>query len=846
VVPPHDWEDPIVIAISFLRPEFLWLLLLIPAVWFWPRRTRDGWHAALRSLVLILAILAICAPIQVTNDTRQHHVIVVDLSASTAPDAGEKARAIVQDLLSKLQSNTTLSFVGLGTKVPGFDAIAPDFQSVRSLNGNTSDLSAALAVAGLQIPEGANGAVTLVSDGLATNQRWARAMQTLTARSIPLHGIELATVETDIRPIGLSTADDLRVGQSARILVDVFGPPSEIRLHLSGSSGKLVSSEPIQLDGWRRIGLTFEPKKAGFFDFTATVEVVSGPDQRPDNNTISTLLAIQDPLRVLYFGGRVEGSDRKLSELLGSGFAIEPAGDLSQEGPSLDSYDLVMLDDAPAQSVPRELQKQIVSQVNDHGLGVCMSGGGSSFGPGGYHKTPIESILPVDLVQKEEKKDPSTSLAVIIDTSGSMGGNRIVLAKEVTRLALRRLLPHDKIGIVEFYGNKRWAAPLQSAANAIDIQRALNRLDAGGGTILFPAIEEAYYGLRNAQTRYKHVLVLTDAGVESGPYEQLLRRMARDGVCVSTVLVGPGRHSEFLVELADWGRGRFYNASDRFNLPEIMLKQPSSSRLPGYRPGQQMVETRGGQGWWGESGPKSVPPINGYVETRPRQGADVLVRTQRDSHPILASWRFGLGRVTAMTTEPTGPGTSEWQKWADYGSTLGRILARTAADSRNAFLFNLERRDHQLILTAQRLVGANLRPKARMQAESPREFQFQERAVGRFEARLDVAIDQPARVIAGVEGRDRGNTRLASPAFGDSSAELQVDPQAQFDLRAAAKASGGKLLSLGQFSSSDLSVGGGTQPLAINRLWPLCLLLALLIYLAELIWRRSPRHRAAE
>ncbi|MHC4514378.1 MAG: VWA domain-containing protein, partial [Planctomycetota bacterium] len=199
------------------------------------------------------------------------------------------------------------------------------------------------------------------------------------------------------------------------------------------------------------------------------------------------------------------------------------------------------------------------------------------------------------------------------------------------------MLPHDKIGIVEFYGNKRWAAPLQSAANAIDIQRALNRLDAGGGTILFPAIEEAYFGLRNVQTRYKHVLVLTDAGVESGPYEQLMRRMARDGICVSTVLVGPGRHSEFLVELADWGRGRFYNAADRFNLPEIMLKQPSSARLPGYRMGVQEVEAQGGQGWWGQTDPKAVPAVGGYVETRKRPGADVLLRTSQDRHPILAS-----------------------------------------------------------------------------------------------------------------------------------------------------------------------------------------------------------------
>ena len=51
-------------------------------------------------------------------------------------------------------------------------------------------------------------------------------------------------------------------------------------------------------------------------------------------------------------------------------------------------------------------------------------------------------------------------------------GPRIDLAKEVARLAIQRLQPHDKVGIVEFYGAKRWAARIQSAANRIDIASA--------------------------------------------------------------------------------------------------------------------------------------------------------------------------------------------------------------------------------------------------------------------------------------------------------------------------------------------------------------------------------------
>ena len=120
-------------------------------------------------------------------------------------------------------------------------------------------------------------------------------------------------------------------------------------------------------------------------------------------------------------------------------------------------------------------------------------------------------------------------------------------------------------------------------------------MDAGGGTVILPALEEAFYGLQNVDTRYKHVLVLTDGGVESGDFESLMRRMSNEGINVSTVLAGGGYHSEFLVNIANWGKGRFYNVPNRFNLPEILLKQPSTTKLPSYRPGQHVVQARGGR-----------------------------------------------------------------------------------------------------------------------------------------------------------------------------------------------------------------------------------------------------------
>ena len=296
--------------------------------------------------------------------------------------------------------------------------------------------------------------------------------------------------------------------------------------------------------GRTTVELEFEPSRAGLLDVVASVQVLSGTDSNPDNNRVRVhpCRAGTDPGALpVRTPDRQPGKDERPCWARAWTFRSLPKPwsiRWRRIPDGIAAYDLVVIDDRPAEAIPLPVQEAIVKAVQEDGVGLFYAGGKGAYGTGGYFDTPVASILPVEMIQKEEKRDPSTTLVVIIDTSGSMTGERVQLAKECARLAIRRLLPHDKVGIVEFYGTKQWAAPIQSAANAIDIQRAINRMDAGGGTVILPAIEEAFYAMQNVQTRYKHVLVLTDGGVESGDFESLMRRMAAKGINVSTVLVG--------------------------------------------------------------------------------------------------------------------------------------------------------------------------------------------------------------------------------------------------------------------------------------------------------------------
>ncbi|MCB9831821.1 MAG: VWA domain-containing protein [Planctomycetes bacterium] len=818
---------------SFLEPGFLWLLILAPLA-FLPLAGRPPRRAWLRALVVALVVVGLARPVMIRSEARPVRVVVLDRSASATAAALEAAERQLEALLARPREGAELALVSLGR--PPRPELAGEFDHRLDLGDRESSLATALALALRLVPEGSAGSICLISDAAATDHRFAPALIEARERGVTIDCLALDREPGALRPVDVVPLDDLRVGQVARLRVDLAGRPRPATLEV-----RLGADEPTRVElaaGVDQAELEIEPGRAGFQALDLRLV-----DERGEVLArLERAVAVQDALRLAYLGARMEGGRERLADLLGRGFELRQPG---EEG-ALDLTDLdgILLDDRPATQLPADWQREIARAVDEEGLGLFLSGGRAAFGPGGYDGTPIEDLAPVEFMQKEEKKDPSTTLAIIIDTSGSMIGNRMTIAKEVARLAIRRLEPHDKVGIVEFYGTKQWAAPIQSAANAIDLQRAINRLGAEGGTVLYPAVEEAYYALKNVETRFKHVLILTDAGVETGPYETLLRHMADDGVTVSTVLVGPGRHSEFLVELADWGGGRYYGAPDRFNLPELMLKKPNTSALPAYRPGRVEVEARGGRGWWGGDRPESLPPLDGYVETRLKPGAELLLRTRAGTKPLLASWQRGLGRVSALMTEPTGAGTAGWADWTDYGRLLGRLIGRTTAFRRPPFAVELKRRDWRLVVDLRRLDETADRPLLRrLNADAGEELQPREIAPGLYRAVLAVDHDEVARLELTASGHPGWRWRVASDPSAANMPETDTVPWRSFDLAAAATATGGSLM-----VSDDLPALwpriDAARGHAATALWPFILLLALLAFATEVLLRRLPRDRA--
>ena len=818
--------------ISFLNPGFFLLLALIPALWFLPRRVDKTFQAVLRTLLLALVITALAQPVLLAPGSEQHQVVIVDRSASLSEEQRATAEAVLADVVGTAGGRDQLTVIELGTPLPSdTDATTERRLAVDSL-GSDSSLSNALALALQQLPVGVSGRVTVISDGLSTDRDWGGTLVQLTERGIPVDVHDLGRRSDDVYPAALEAIGDWRIGDTVEVSVTVVGT-GPVSVVLTDEEGVELARVPARLDGRGEVVLAFEPERAGFTTLTAEVIAEEG-DENPANNRLNTGFAVQTPIRVLYVADRERASADELQQLLGSGFVVEaPDAPLNADLP-LDGYELVMVDDVPAASLPDAFQQHIMAAVRDEGLGLLFSGGRRAFGEGGYYETPVADVLPVEFQQRTEKKEPTVALAIIIDTSGSMWGRPIELGKQMARLSLNKLRRTDTVGVVEFYGNKSWAAPLQTLRNRSSIERAISRLHADGGTTLMPAIEEAYYGLKNVRATYKHILAITDAQVEDADYDAIVRQMAEEGVTVSTVLPGLGEDDPILSRMARIGGGRFYAVPGPFNLSEINFRKPDETRLPLYKTGPYPVAARTGSGWWGEVDMQGLPAVSAYVEVQNRQGADVLLETEGSAHPVLSSWRVGLGRVTALMTEPVGPGTDGWQNWTDYGRLLSRVMRRTAADGR-AFDYQLLRQGERLYVDALRNGPGDATPVLQVvdgvaASDDGPELSFIEMAPGWFRSDLIAPASEDVRLLSPVTNRHLIATTAVSP-------ETQVDPWRGLDLERLAAVTGGAVLSRGDASSGiPVSVGA----LSIRKLWPWLVLLALLVYLGELLYRRWP------
>ncbi len=675
------------------------ILLIVPAaalLWWFDRRSmrslspqRARLLLIVRLLLVLIVLLAIAGPAWQWQTERESVVFIVDHSQSQGEKGVLASYQRVAALRAELPHSTQLGLVSAGAETvvrQAPDTAAGPFKPEQKLlaeAGGQTDLAEAVTIASGLFPPGTGRRIVLIGDGQQTRGDVVAAARNAALTGVVIDAVPLAgDRRPDVRVVGLAS-DKQRCHEGASIelradLESSLAGRGRIRLFENGIE---VESRTITLEIGDQLSEVFQraPEERNLYTYRVRVEGFPA-DQIVENDEAMTLVDVRGRPLLLYIEGE-PGQAHYLAEATAKeGIRLQtrsPAA-IPQSLQELAGYDGIVLSDVPAHQLSERTMALIRDYVEKLGGGFLMVGGKNSFGVGGYYRTPIEDILPVKMKAPDKEERYATALMLVIDRSGSMSGQKIELCKSAAIATVEMLTPKDYVGVVAFDSSARWIVPITKASNKGTITTPISTVNAGGGTNIFPGMTEGRQALAGVKAKVKHMIVLTDGQTGGSGYQELAAQMHNEGMTISTVGVGSGAAVGLLQTIAAAGGGTFYATVDPTNIPRIftqdaMVHMGRLVREEAFSPKHVERHTmlRG-------CAVDAAPQLLGYVKTNRKETAQVPLVTDLGD-PLLAHWQFGLGKVTAFTSDCKSRWAALWiTNWPSFNQFWAQVLRETA------------------------------------------------------------------------------------------------------------------------------------------------------------------------
>ena len=155
-----------------------------------------------------------------------------------------------------------------------------------------------------------------------------------------------------------------------------------------------------------------------------------------------------------------------------------------------------------------------------------------------------------------ERRTP-VNVAIVIDRSGSMAGEKLRKAKEAAIMAIDRLNSDDIVSVVAFDDTVRVLVPATKVSDKPAIDAAIERLGPGGSTALFAGVSKGAQEVHKFldRNRVNRVILLSDGIANVGPSSpaelgDLGGSLIKEGVSVTTIGLGADFNEDLMTQLA--------------------------------------------------------------------------------------------------------------------------------------------------------------------------------------------------------------------------------------------------------------------------------------------------------
>ena len=164
-------------------------------------------------------------------------------------------------------------------------------------------------------------------------------------------------------------------------------------------------------------------------------------------------------------------------------------------------------------------------------------------------------------LQGERDRIPA-NIAIVLDQSGSMRGEKLQRAKEAAIMALDLLDERDIVSVISYDTTVRVLVPATRVSNKSAIRSAIRQMRADGSTALFAGVSKGAREVRKFMDRERvnRVILLSDGQANVGPKSptelgELGMSLGKEGISVTTIGLGAGYNEDLMANLAGYSDG---------------------------------------------------------------------------------------------------------------------------------------------------------------------------------------------------------------------------------------------------------------------------------------------------
>lgn len=703
---------------QFTNPDFLKFLYALPLFWVTAlmgfRRLsflRILLSILLRTFVFILVVFVLAG--FSWNEKSKNEIstiFLLDMSESISQEGKEWMWDYIRNTEKTLDEETKKGIVVFGgesmivTPTLVKDLRLDDIREKiagSDINPNRTDIaSGIIATLGI-MPENSSKIVILLSDG---NENLGNALKSATMAAKNDIRIFVATPperkENEILVKKINVPKEVNEGDMFNVKVVIENKndkPIRGNLKLYQRDNLLREWDTEFKSGLNVFEVPYNSKQKGFVKFTANLNVIdTASDRNEGNNNKNIFVNVSGKARILYVNG-AKLQKTFLPEALEDKTIAVDVKNPDQIPKSLQEYlkyDSLIFSNVSKDFLDNEQMGLIKKYVKDFGGGFVMTSGSNIHVEDGYSNTPIEEILPVRIIGGEPpkaEKRTRLSLILIIDKSGSMLGKKMLFAKKASVELIKQLKKNDKFGIVAFDTRPYNVVDLKPVEEAKkEIIRRLSMLNADGGTDIFPAMGIAYDQLTKSGAKVNHIILLSDGNTRAVYYyyNALINRFQQANITISTVALGSWLvNTKLLRDIAEKTKGQFYQITDIIKLSNLVVQDSDifvsqSDFHEEYFYPRINQESQILKGIY----EKQFPPLKGYTITEAKDKAEVPLVTDimGKTDPILANWRYGLGKVVIYTSDADARWSSKWINWLKFNKFWSQVVRWSMKDMSKA------------------------------------------------------------------------------------------------------------------------------------------------------------------